>query len=77
MLARVAVTILALSVLAACGSGEETAESQPAPTVEETQAPNPDRERAPEITGRSLEGDAVALADLTGRPVLLNVWSSW
>ena len=30
-----------------------------------------------EITGESLDGEHVSLADFRGKRVLLNVWSSW
>ncbi len=35
------------------------------------------RPKAPTISGLTLEGKKVALAQLRGRPVLINVWSSW
>ncbi len=35
------------------------------------------RPQAPAISGVTLEGKKVALAQLRGRPVLINVWSSW
>lgn len=31
----------------------------------------------PPIAGVTLEGKQLALADLRGKPVLINVWSSW
>lgn len=36
-----------------------------------------DRVAAPPIAGETLDGDALALADYTGRVVVLNVWGSW
>lgn len=35
------------------------------------------RPKAPAISGVTLEGKKVSLAQLRGRPVLINVWSSW
>ena len=35
------------------------------------------REAAPALSGVTLDGDAIALGDFRGRPVLINVWSSW
>ncbi len=35
------------------------------------------RPKAPAITGVTLEGKKVSLAQFRGRPVLINVWSSW
>jgi len=32
---------------------------------------------SPAIEGTTLEGDRVSLADFRGRPVFVNVWSSW
>ena len=31
----------------------------------------------PPIAGVTLDGKRLALADLRGKPVLINVWSSW
>jgi hypothetical protein len=33
--------------------------------------------KAPPVAGPTLEGKRIALADLRGKPVLINVWSSW
>ena len=32
---------------------------------------------APPIAGTTLDGKRLALADLRGKPVVINVWSSW
>ena len=32
---------------------------------------------APPIAGVTLDGKRLALADLRGKPVVINVWSSW
>ena len=29
------------------------------------------------LSGTTLDGDAVSLADFKGKPVFVNVWSSW
>jgi len=39
--------------------------------------PEPDRPAAPEISGRTLDGDDVTLSDLHGRIVILNAFASW
>jgi hypothetical protein len=52
--------------LAGCGGGQE--EATPPPT---TEAPRGT------IAGTGLDGEPVSIADLRGRPVLVNVWSSW
>ena len=31
----------------------------------------------PQIAGVTLDGKRLALADLRGKPVVVNVWSSW
>lgn len=36
-----------------------------------------DREPAPDLAGRTLDGDAFALADHRGDVVVMNVWASW
>jgi hypothetical protein len=38
-----------------------------------TAAPTP----APAISGTTLDGKRLSLAALRGKPVLVNVWSSW
>lgn len=35
------------------------------------------RQPAPAATGRSLDGQPLALADYAGKPVVLNFWASW
>lgn len=52
-------------VLAGCGT--EAAEAPP-PSVARA---------APEISGVTLDGDRLALAAFRGKPVVVNVWSSW
>lgn len=66
--------------LAACGGAADEAAAPPAApttTTEESQPLVPDREKAPVIQGESLDGQAISLGDFRGRPVLVNVWSSW
>ena len=72
--------LLALGALVAagCGGGSETEEAaptatgSPSATITATK-----REPAPPIEGTSLDGEHVSLADFRGRPVFVNVWSSW
>jgi hypothetical protein len=35
------------------------------------------RPAAPPIEGTTLDGERISLADFRGRPVFVNVWSSW
>ena len=59
--------LLALALaLAACGAGDDAASRV-------SYAPD-ERVAAPEITGESLDGDAVALG---GGPAVVNFWASW
>lgn len=68
---------LAVGALAACGgSSDDTAAPPTTPSTSSTPA-SADRDRAPAIAGQSLDGEAIALGDVRGRPVLVNVWSSW
>jgi cytochrome c biogenesis protein CcmG/thiol:disulfide interchange protein DsbE len=70
--AFVALAALVALVGANCGG---TAEETPARdvTVTTETAGKP----APPIEGTTLEGERLALADLRGRPVFVNVWASW
>lgn len=42
-----------------------------------TRLPVEDRERPGEVSGESLSGDPLSLADYEGRTVVVNVWGSW
>jgi cytochrome oxidase Cu insertion factor (SCO1/SenC/PrrC family) len=73
----VAATVLA-AVAAACGAGRDEDATVATTTVGEAAAPSePGRSTAPAIEGVSLDGDSISLDDFRGRPVLINVWSSW
>jgi hypothetical protein len=81
---RVFGAILAIVALAAVACGgehdmEATPPTTPEPPAETTTATTPDTSRpaAPPIEGETLDGEALALADFRGQPVLVNVWSSW
>lgn len=76
-LPAICVALLASSSLAACGGSTEEATPAQQPATIETSPPTTDREQAPALTGESLSGNAIALGDFRGRPVLVNVWSSW
>jgi hypothetical protein len=64
--------LLALCALFAAGCGGGSAMEEAAPPATATSRPP-----APPIQGISLEGERVALADFRGKPVFVNVWSSW
>jgi hypothetical protein len=73
----VAATALA-TFAAACGGGRDESATVATTTVGEAAPPSePGRAAAPAIAGVSLDGDSISLADFRGRPVLINVWSSW
>lgn len=76
--------LLALGALvlaaAGCGGGTETAEKAASTATETETAPPAEtakRPAAPPIEGVTLDGDRVSLADFRGKPVFVNVWSSW
>ena len=67
-------------VAAGCGGGmdEEAAPPAPLASIETGQSPDASSRRpAPVIDGVSLGGEPLSLGDYRGRPVLINVWSSW
>jgi len=74
-----AIVVALLAVTAAAGCGGERAEEEVAPreTVTQPPAQTSNREAAPPLSGVTLDGDAIAIGDFRGRPVLINVWSSW
>jgi hypothetical protein len=76
---RIAVVALLLVLAAGCGSSDgQVAQPQQTSTTEaEPSVPAPVRDAAPTLAGESLEGEPVAIADFRGRPLLINVWSSW
>jgi hypothetical protein len=70
-----ALMIAATSLLLLAGCGGSTNETMPGAaqsvTVEEPARP------APKIEGTTLGGDHLSLVAFRGRPVFVNVWSSW
>lgn len=62
---------LAVLALAACGSEEASMPDASAP-----EASAPTAEESP-VSGTGLDGEPVSLADFGGKPVFVNVWSSW
>jgi hypothetical protein len=72
------VALLALALTAGCGTSDEQA-APPSETTTAAEPPvsAPKREPAPPLSGESLTGGPIALEDFRGRPVLINVWSSW
>ena len=75
-LAVALLALLAMAAAAGCGSGTDEAVA-PSATVTESTPPQTTRETAPALSGVTLDGDAITLGDFRGRPLLINVWSSW
>ena len=75
---RIAVALLVAVIATGCGrSDEQTASPQPTTTSTETVPSTPMRDAAPPLSGESLAGEPITLGDFRGRPVMINVWSSW
>jgi cytochrome oxidase Cu insertion factor (SCO1/SenC/PrrC family) len=64
---RVAVLLALLLAVAACGGESEA--TAPATTARATEATP--------VTGTTLDGEPISLDDFRGKPVFVNVWSSW
>jgi len=64
---RIVVVALAIWMVAGCGGQSQQAQ----PTSASASAPGG------RVAGTTLDGDTVSLDGLRGRPVLVNVWSSW
>jgi predicted small lipoprotein YifL len=84
---RTLTVVLVLVALAGCG-GDGTPTTAPTtapttgPTTGPTTAPTTGPTTAPPVpgaplSGTSLDGETVSLADFRGKPVFVNVWSSW
>jgi len=75
-------TLLALAtvlLLAGAGCGS-TSTDEAAPPTETAPAPTPpptQARQAPPVAGVTLDGASLSLADFRGKPVFVNVWSSW
>ena len=67
---RTALLLALVAALAGCGGASESA------PAEETAAPT-STAGAPRVAGTTLDGKRISLDDFRGRPVLVNVWSSW
>lgn len=75
--------IAAALLLAACGtsttSGSSDAKQAAGSGTQQglTQYPAGKRPMAPELSGETISGDRLDLADLRGNVIVLNVWGSW
>jgi len=76
-LSVLAAAVVVLPVLAGCGAGISSERADGGYVQGDfgiTVVPEADRVPAPAVEGETLEGDRIALADLAGRPVVVNVW---
>lgn len=67
---RVAVFLALAFAVAGCGGEADTA--QP-----ETTSPATTAAGSSPVAGTTLDGEPISLDDFRGRPVFVNVWSSW
>jgi cytochrome oxidase Cu insertion factor (SCO1/SenC/PrrC family) len=74
---RAAAVLLAFCAVLAAGCGGGMEEATPTAPAEATTGTATNREPAPAIAGETLDGERIALADFRGKPVFVNVWSSW
>ncbi|MGH3356564.1 MAG: TlpA family protein disulfide reductase [Nocardioidaceae bacterium] len=75
--AVVAGTLLAVTVASGCSQTMGGAEGYVVGSGTVTTIPEPEREPAPALSGRTLDGESLALRDYAGQAVVLNVWGSW
>lgn len=82
--ARTAAALACVLALAACsGDGSATAEGPQSPQLKALDTGDDgliavaDRQPAPALSGTTLDGERLDLADLRGQVVVLNFWASW
>lgn len=69
-----AAALLALTVLAGCGSSHQT----PVVVGGSARASEPAREQLPDVTLKGLGDEApLAVSRITGTPTVINLWASW
>lgn len=76
-----AVTAVAALVLSACGSGGTSGGSGNTNFITGADGISTvkkgDREPAPDLSGKTIDGKSLDTADFRGKVVVLNVWGSW
>ena len=81
--AAAAAALACVLALTACGGASATAEDPASPQLETLDTGDDgliaveDRQPAPELSGTTLDGEPLAVADLRGDVVVLNFWASW
>ena len=72
-----ALTLLLLAAaFVGCGGSESAAPPAPTETLAGTAA-GTETTSSSRVSGTTLDGGSVSLDDYRGKPVLVNVWSSW
>jgi hypothetical protein len=69
---RVLAALVLVFALGGCG-GDGVEPEQAAPSTAQAIEARP----APDISGRTLDGEQLGLDDYRGKPVFVVVWSSW
>jgi hypothetical protein len=70
---RIVPVLVVVLALVGCGGADRSDDAAPARPAPDAAPARP----APEVTGMTLDGEAFALGDLRGKPVMLNAWASW
>ena len=82
-LAAAAAALACALALTGCSGTSATAEDPASPQLETLDTGDDgliaveDRQPAPELSGTTLDGEPLAVADLRGEVVVLNFWASW
>jgi hypothetical protein len=71
-MARLALFLVALALLAGCGGGSDRGVAEGSGTSGGSAG-----QAGVEVEGETLEGESLSLAALRGKPVFVNVWASW
>ncbi|HXH89013.1 MAG TPA: hypothetical protein VNI55_10475 [Gaiellaceae bacterium] len=79
---KLALSAVAALLLVGCGGSEPeagqpgTTQSEPGATATSAPSATP-AGNVPEIAGTALDGKALDVTEYRGRPLFVNVWSSW
>lgn len=74
---RLAMAAAALAVVAGCSTAEGGDSGFVSGDGTITQIDTADREDAPTLDGKSLDGEQVSTEEFDGQPIVVNVWGSW
>lgn len=72
MIGAVAAVVLTVTAVSGCGREQPLSAQVGTTTVDVV-----DREALPPVSGRTMDGTSLDVADLRGRVVVLNSWASW